>query len=98
MAAYVMGTLKIHDREEYGKYEAGILDILSGYQCEFLAVDDDAEVLEGEWPYTRTVVLKFSSAEEARRWWNSPEYQSLAEHRRRASTGNIVFVEGLPLS
>ncbi|OQX83773.1 MAG: hypothetical protein B6D63_05675, partial [Candidatus Latescibacteria bacterium 4484_7] len=30
---------------------------------------------------------------EARRWYESPEYQRLAEHRHRASTGNIVMVK-----
>ena len=96
MAVYLIGQLEIRDREEYGKYEAGFLEIFAKYEGEFLAVNEEPEILEGEWPYTRTVMIRFPSLEEARRWWSSSEYQSLAQHRRRASKGNIVLVAGLP--
>lgn len=98
MAIYLIGQLEIHDREEYAKYEAGFFEIFSKYQGEFLVVNEESEVLEGAWPHTRTVVIRFPSLEEAKRWWDSPEYQSLAQHRRRSSKGNIVLVEGLPSS
>jgi uncharacterized protein (DUF1330 family) len=98
MAVYVIGQLDIHDRDEYGKYETGFFDVFNKYQGEFLVVNERPEVLEGEWAHTRTVVIRFPSSEEAKRWWNSPEYQSLAEHRRRGSEGDIILVDGLPTS
>ena len=96
MAAYLVGQIRIHDREAYGRYEAGFFEIFSKYEGEFLAVHEGPVVLEGEWPYTRTVIIRFPSVEKLRLWYDSPEYQALAEHRRIASTGNVILLEGLP--
>ena len=47
MAAYMIGQLQIHDREEYGKYEAGFFEIFSKYEGEFLAVREDPVFSKG---------------------------------------------------
>jgi len=47
-------------------------------------------VIEGEWPFTRAVLLRFPDEEEARRWYQSPEYQALSQHRWNASTGTVI--------
>ncbi len=96
MAVYLIAQIEIRDREEYGKYESGFIEIFSKYGGEILAVNEAPEVLEGQWPFTRTVVIRFDSKDEAHRWYYSPEYQALAAHRHRASAGNIVLVDGLP--
>ena len=61
-------------------------------------VSESPTVVAGEWPCTRTVLIRFPTAEDAQRWYGSPEYQAIAEHRTRASTMNAVVVEGLPQS
>ena len=94
MSVYVMAHIAIEDRDEYARYEAGFLEIFSQYRGELLAVSDAPEVVEGEWPYTRAVLIRFPDAEEARRWYESPEYQALARHRWNASTGSIIRVDG----
>ena len=96
MAVYIIAQIDIHDRAEYDKYQAGFLEIFSLYAGKLLVVSEDAQVVEGEWPYTRTVLIRFPSAEEARRWYEAPEYQALAQHRFRASRANVVMAEGLP--
>ncbi len=93
MSCYVIAQIKIHDREKYNKYESGFDEIFGKYKGIIVAVDEEPEVLEGEWPYTRTVLLRFPNEEEARRWYESPEYRKLAEHRHRASDGNIVLIK-----
>ena len=59
-----------------------------------MAVDESPEVLEGHWPCSRTVLIRFPNADEAKRWYNSPDYRELVKHRHRASDANIVLVEG----
>ena len=93
MSVYIIAQISIHDREEYGLYEAGFMDVFAQFQGELLAVSEDPTVIEGQWPCTRTVLMRFPSAEEARRWYASPEYQAIAQHRFRASTGNAVVIE-----
>ena len=96
MTVYTVALLSIHDREEYAKYEAGFMDIFARYEGKLLSVDEAPVVLEGDWPHTRTVLIEFPSAEAMDNWYNSDDYQVLAQHRFGASSGSIVRVQGLP--
>ena len=58
---------------------------------------EDHDILEGEWPFTRAVLISFETAEKARAWMNSPEYQEIAKHRHAASTGTVMMVPGFSL-
>jgi uncharacterized protein (DUF1330 family) len=98
MSVYVIAQISIHDRSEYGKYEAGFLEVFSCYKGELLVVDENPTVVEGGWPCTRTVVIRFPTEEEARRWYESPEYQTIAQHRIRGSKTNAILARGLPIS
>jgi uncharacterized protein (DUF1330 family) len=93
MSVYLVGQITIHDRDQYGRYESGFLEVFEQFNGELLAVSEEPITVEGQWPCTRTVLMRFPSADEARRWYASPQYQAIAQHRLRASTGNIVMVD-----
>jgi uncharacterized protein (DUF1330 family) len=95
MAVYGVAQVRIDDPVEYQKYIDGFLEIFGRFGGEVLAVDDHADVLEGEWPYTRIVIVRFESKDAFRAWYDSPDYQGLAEHRLAASEGSIVLIDGL---
>ena len=95
MPVFIVAQINIHDRTTYAEYEAGFGAIFARYKGTMLSVDDSPEVLEGEWPHSRTVLIQFPSAEEARRWFDSEEYQALAKQRKAASVGKIALVKGL---
>jgi uncharacterized protein (DUF1330 family) len=92
MNCYIIATIMIRDREEYQKYLDGFDEIFEKYKGMIMAVEEEPVVLEGVWPFTRTVLIRFPSEEEARRWFESPEYTQLKQHRLAASDGNIVLV------
>jgi len=94
MPAYVIALLVIKDREGYNEYRAGVHEILTKYNGEILVSNEDFEVIEGEWPYTKTVVIRFPSVEEAKRWYKAPEYQEVAQHRFRSTKTNLILIEG----
>lgn len=94
MSSYFIAQIKIHNREEYKKYLEGTNEILKKYKGEVLVVDDTPIVLEGEWPYTRVVIIRFADEEEVKRWYNSTEYQALAQHRFKASKANTILAKG----
>ena len=94
MSVYVIALIEMRDREEYQKYIDGFGEILSRYDGEVLVVEDAPIILEGEWPYTRTVVIRFPDADRARRWYESEAYQGLAQHRHRASRTNLILAAG----
>ncbi len=96
MSAYMVGQLRINDPDEYGKYLAGFLPIFERYGGELLATTKaETEVIEGEWAYPRTVIMKFPSVEHAHRWHEDPDYQTLVEHRHKSADANLILVPGV---
>ena len=95
MAVYLIAQISIHDRERYAQYEAGFMAVLKAHGGTLTAVDDDSEVIEGEWPYTRSVIVRFEDRAAAMGWYESDAYQAILKHRHAASVGNIVLVRGL---
>jgi uncharacterized protein (DUF1330 family) len=94
MPAYVIALEVIEDRKEFDKYRAGVHDILNKYNGEIIVSNENFEVIEGEWPYTKTVVIRFPSVEDAKRWYEAPEYQHVAQHRFRSTKTNLIIIEG----
>ena len=94
MSAYVVAQIRINKPDGYREYEDGFDTVIEGYAGDVVAVDDDPVVLEGEWQWKRLVLIRFATPEEARRWYFSAKYQSLANLRRQASDSTILLVEG----
>ncbi len=95
MTHYLVGHIAIRDRERYAQYEAGFMPILQQYGGQVLAVNDSAEVLEGEADGRRLVILAFTDRDAALTWARSPEYQAIAQHRYAASEAFIQMTAGL---
>ena len=95
MATFIVAQINIEDRDTYARYESGFMEIFDRYDGELLAVDEAVSVLEGNWDYTRTVIIRFPDEAAARSWYDSDDYQALAQHRFTASAANLVIVQGL---
>jgi uncharacterized protein (DUF1330 family) len=98
MPAYLVGQVTVHDLAEYNKYLAGFVEAFAPFEGRVLVAADQVEVIEGAWPKTRTVVLEFPSMDHAKRWYNSPAYQAVAQHRFKAATSNIILAEGVSVA
>ena len=98
MAAYVIAEVEITNPEGYKEYTAHVPATIAKYGGRFLVRGGAAEVLEGEWPQKRRVIIEFASLEAARRWWNSPEYEKPKAMRRANSSGRLILLEGAPAS
>jgi uncharacterized protein (DUF1330 family) len=94
MSVYLIAQLNIHDRAMYAKYGSAFMGIFTPYGGKLLSVEEAPEVIEGEWHYTRTVLLEFPSESQAHAWYGSADYQAIAQHRRDASTANLVLIRG----
>ena len=94
MSAYFVAQIAIHERERYREYEEGFDAVIEGYDGKVVVVDDTPTVVEGAWQWKRVVVIRFSSLEEARRWYDSPEYQSLMKIRHQSSDAVVLLAEG----
>jgi uncharacterized protein (DUF1330 family) len=94
MPAYMIALEVIHNREEFDTYRSLVHDVLDAYEAEVIVSNEDVEVLEGDWPYTKSVVIRFPSVEQAKAWYDSPEYQKIVGYRHRAATTDLILVEG----
>ncbi len=94
MSVYFIAYQRVHDPALYEKYLEGFDSIFERYDGEIVAVDEEPAVLEGEWPYTRAVVIRFADEPALRRWYDSDVYQQLARTRRQAADGVVVAVHG----
>ncbi|MCP4689530.1 MAG: DUF1330 domain-containing protein, partial [Desulfobacterales bacterium] len=78
MPGYFIAQINIRDEEEYQKYLDGFDEVFSKHNGKVVAVDDDVNVLEGEWPFGRTVIIRFPSKADLSSWYESEEYQRIA--------------------
>jgi uncharacterized protein (DUF1330 family) len=53
------------------------------------------EILEGEWPAPRCVVLKFKDMGSAKAWHGSEDYKGPMALRHKAAHTNAVLVDGI---
>jgi uncharacterized protein (DUF1330 family) len=95
MSYYFIAQIKIVDEEEYKKYLDGAGDIFKKFQGEYLAVDNAPEILEGNWDYSRTVMIKFESRSDFDDWYHSVDYQTILKHRLSAAGCDTILVKGL---
>ncbi len=93
--AYFVGNIEIHDLEKYERYKAQVAATVEQYGGRYLVRGGAMESVEGAPPLPRIVILEFPSVEQAKAWYNSPEYAPILPLRLAASNGNAFVVEGL---
>lgn len=92
MRSFLYAQLNITDRDEYKKYEEGFIKIFPKYNGEIIVIEENPIILEGQWTFTRIVLISFPSEDDLRKFYDSEEYQELAEIRKRASSGNVLIL------
>jgi uncharacterized protein (DUF1330 family) len=95
MSYYFIAQIKIKDNKEYQKYLDKAGDIFKKYKGEYLTIDNCRQVLEGNWEYTRMVVIKFNTEEDFPAWYHSNEYQEILKYRLNAAVCDTVLAKGL---
>ena len=95
MVHYFAAQIKINDPEEYHKYLEHVDEVFSKFKGEYLAVDESPTLLEGDWSYTKSVLIKFNSKQEFEDWYYSDDYQMILKHRLNAAKCDTIVVKGL---
>ena len=90
---YIIGHITVKDPEAYKEYVVKDTPILQGLGGRFIVRGGQAQVMEGE-SLERHVVIEFPSYEAALAAYNDPDYQEVAEIRRRNADSTIIVVEG----
>jgi uncharacterized protein (DUF1330 family) len=92
---YVVAEVDVHDAATFAKYGAKVPDTLKPYNGHYLVRGGKIEGVEGTAPKDRFVVIAFDSAEKARAWENSAEYEAIKPIRHSSATSRVFIVEGV---
>ena len=95
MIHYFVAQIKIYNSDEYENYLDKFDDIFSRYKGEYLAIDESPILLEGNWDYTKSVLVKFNSKKDFEEWYYSEEYQKILKHRLNAAKCDTILIEGV---
>lgn len=94
MSAYLIAQLTVTDPEDFGRYREAVTGLVARYGGRYLVRGGATQCLEGEWAASRMVIIAFDSVAQARRFYDSAEYQEILPLRLNASEGVVVLAEG----
>jgi uncharacterized protein (DUF1330 family) len=95
MAGYVIAEVEVKDAALFEEYRKEVPATIARYGGRYLVRGGAVETKEGGWSPKRLVVLEFPSVEDARRWYESPDYAPALALRLKAASSRVVIVEGV---
>jgi len=93
MSAFIIGHIRVRDSDAWERYRSKVGDTVEQWDGEIVFRGHRSIVFSGEPPADQVVVIRFSSTAAARRWHDSPEYQSLITLRQKAADVDLVLYE-----
>lgn len=94
MNYYFCAYIRIKNQEEYQKYLDGVDEVFEKYKGEYLAVDESPILLEGEWNFTKAVLIKFNTKQDFEAWYYSDEYQKILKYRLLSADCDSILITG----
>jgi uncharacterized protein (DUF1330 family) len=94
-SAYILANVDVKDPQQYEEYKRLSTIAMKVHGAEVCIRGGKAQVLEGDWLPDRLVLLKFPSAEQARKFYDSTEYAAARQAREGIATMRMVLVEGV---
>ena len=95
MPAYLVTTITVTNPERFQEYRKLAGPAVAQYGGKFLVRGGERTVLEGKFEANRLVLVEFPSSEDAKTFYNSPEYQAARQKRIGACDFNMVLAEGV---
>jgi uncharacterized protein (DUF1330 family) len=95
MAAYLIARVEVTNPDAYEKYKKLAAEAIAKYEGRYLARGGNMETLEGDEESRRLVIVVFPTLEQAKTFYNSPEYAQAKAAREGAARGQFVIVDGI---
>ena len=95
MSGYVIANIDVKKTEAYKEYVSKVKTIVEKFGGEYLVRAGEYTVIDGEWKYPRTVVIKFPTYEKALEWYNSEEYKPVKPIRLKNTVTNGIIIKGV---
>ncbi|MDC3089625.1 DUF1330 domain-containing protein [Candidatus Pelagibacter sp.] len=94
MSGFAIFNIEIKKLEEYEEYVEKVKPIAEKFGGEYIIRGGETTIVEGNWTYPRTVVIKFPSYEKALEWYSSEEYQPVKQIRLDNAVANGIIIKG----
>ena len=94
-SAYILANIDVTDPQQYEQYKKLSSHAMHVHGAEVCVRGGAVHVLEGDWSPKRVVLLKFPTAEAARAFYDSTEYQAAKASRQGAAVMRMVLIEGV---
>ena len=94
MPAYLVGNITVTDPVAFEEYRAKVPAVIAAHGGRYVVRGGAMEVLEGDWPRPRNVILEFPDMQRLKAFYESAEYAPLLALRKRSAVSNIIAVEG----
>ena len=96
MAAYLVVDTDLTDATRYEDYKRLAKPIVEQHGGQYLARGGEITRKETDlWDPKRLVLIRFDSADQARRFYDSPEYQQVLLISKASARRTVVILEGL---
>ena len=94
MTGYVIANIDVKNTEAYKEYISKVKPIVEKFGGKYIVRAGEYKVIDGEWKYPRTVVIKFPNYEKALEWYNSEEYKPVKPIRLENTLTNAIIIKG----
>jgi len=94
MPAYLIAEVDVADTAAYEEYKKLTPGAVAAYGGKFIVRGGTVDSKEGGWKPARLIVVEFASMEQARKFYDSPEYAPALAIRLKAAKSRLVLVEG----
>ena len=95
MPGYIIGQQKgIKDAAAFEGYQGAAGPTVVQYGGKLVLNTDKIQAGDGGWSPAGIVMLEFESVEQAKKWYNSPEYQAVIGQRLSSADSAVIIIDG----
>ena len=95
MSAYLISDVKAKDSAAFDIYRSRATASIEQYGGRYLARGGASQIIMGCWAPQAIVIIEFDTAEQAKAWYESPEYAGAMMLREQAFNGDLILVDGV---
>lgn len=92
---YFVIDVKINDPEGIKPYQARVEETFKAFGGKRIVAGGKVDVLEGNAPQGKIVIVQFPCMEQAHAWHESRVYQAIIGYRHAAAESHAYLVEGV---
>ena len=90
----MVARIAVHDEAGFAAYRDRVTPVIAAHGGRYAVRGGAIEVLEGDAPPGRLVIVEFPSMEAARGFYHSADYAPVLQLRLTSAASEVVLVEG----